>query len=149
MKNPPNGRLADLAAEAGQFAVHPAVSPGRVLLRKPQHEVADFRACPRAAWPRRVRPLAGDQTAMPGQEGSRRNQPAAAQRRWQQPGQRHQDRTVRPVRLGPGHLTAEHHHLMAQHQDLRVLRRPAAAQQDQPAGDPDHKQVQQTDRHEP
>src|SRR6266516_7276372 len=40
-----------------------------------------------------------------------------------------------PVRCGPGHLAAEHHHLLAQHQDLRVLGRLTAAQQDQPAKD--------------
>jgi len=37
----------------------------------------------------------------------------------------------------------------AQHHDLRVLRCLAASQQDQPAKDPDHEQVQQTGRHEP
>jgi hypothetical protein len=37
---------------------------------------------------------------------------------------------------------------MTQRYDLRVLGRIAPAQQDQPAKDPDHKQVQQTNRHE-
>lgn len=60
----------------------------------------------------------------------------------------HQDRAVGPDRPGPGHLEAQHHHLMVHHQDLRVLRRLAAAQQGQPPEHPDHKQVQQTDRHE-
>ena len=73
----------------------------------------------------------------------------AAQPRREQPGQRCQDRPVGPVRTGPGHLTAQHYHLVAQHQDLRVPRCLAAAQQDQPAEHPDHDQIQQTDRHEP
>src|SRR6476661_5927530 len=51
--------------------------------------------------------------------------------------------------MGPAHLTAQHHHFMAQHQDLRVLRGLALAQQDQPAEHPAHDQIQQTDRHEP
>jgi hypothetical protein len=37
------------------------------------------------------------------------------------------DRTVSPARPGPGHLAAEHHHLMTQHHNLRVLRRLATA----------------------
>src|SRR5436190_22372000 len=38
---------------------------------------------------------------------------------------------------------------MTEHDDLRILRRLAAAQQDQPAKDPDRDQIQQTNRHEP
>jgi len=53
-----------------------------------------------------------------------------AQRYRQQPGQCRQDRPVGPVRPGLGHLAAEHHHLMPQHHDLRVLGRLAAAQQE-------------------
>lgn len=34
-------------------------------------------------------------------------------------------------------MTAQHHHLVAEHHDLRSLERPAAAQQDQPAKDLD------------
>jgi hypothetical protein len=47
------------------------------------------------------------------------------------------------------HLAAEHHNLMTQDHDLRVLARLATAQQDQPAEHPDHDHVQQTDRHRP
>ena len=58
-------------------------------------------------------------------------------------------RIARSAQSGPGHLPAQHHHLMPQHQDLRIPRRPATAQQDQPAEHPHHHQIQQTDRHEP
>ena len=136
-------------AEAGQLAVHPAVSPGRVLPGQPQHQITDLLASRRAARPGRVGPLAGNQTAVPGQQSPRRHQPTSSQRCREQPGQCRQDRPVGPVRLGPGHLAAEHHHLLAQRQDLRVLGRLTAAQQDQPANDPDHDQVQQTERHGP
>jgi len=57
-------------------------------------------------------------------------------------------RAVSPAQLWPGHLTAQHHHLMTQRDDLRVLGRITAAQQDQPAKDPDHRQVQQTNGYE-
>jgi hypothetical protein len=62
-EDPADGRLTDVVAEAGQLAVHPAVSPRRVLPRQPQHQVADLLATPRAAWLVRVGPVAGDQTA--------------------------------------------------------------------------------------
>jgi hypothetical protein len=93
--------------------------------------------------------LAGEEAAVPGQQGAWRDQPAATHRRWQQPGQGCQDRPVGPVRLRQGDLAPEHHHLVAQHHDLRVLGGLVAAQHDQPAEDPDHDQVQETDRHEP
>jgi hypothetical protein len=129
--------------------VHPAVSPCGVLPRQPQHRVADLRAGSRPAWPTRVRPLARDQPAVPGQQRARRDQPAGAQHGWQQPGQRRQDRPIGPGRFGPDDLAAEHRDLMTQHQDLRVLRRLAAAQQHQPPKDPDHDQVEQANRHRP
>ena len=53
--------------EPGQFAVYSAVPPGRVLLHQPQRQVADLLAGPRPARLVRVRPLAGDQAAVPGQ----------------------------------------------------------------------------------
>jgi len=58
---------------------------------------------------------------MPRQQGSRRNQPAAAQRGREQPGQYRQDRPAGPVRPWAGDLTAEHHDLVTQDHDLRVL----------------------------
>ena len=105
-EDPADGRRTDVVAEAGQPAVHPAVSPGRVLPCQPQHQSADLVARPRAAWPVGLGPLAGDQTAVPCQQGSRRDQPAATQRGGQQPGQGRQDRAVGPVRPGPGDLAA-------------------------------------------
>ena len=53
-----------------------------------------------------------------------------------------------PVGLGPCDLTAEHHDLVTQRHDLRVLKGLAAAQHDQPAERPDHDQVQETHRYD-
>ena len=50
-----------------------------------------------------------------------------AQNGWKQPGHCRQDRPVGPIRLGLGHLTAEHRDLMTEHHDFRVLRRLAPA----------------------
>jgi hypothetical protein len=91
----------------------------------------------------------GDQAAVPGQQRSRRDEPVGAQHSWQLPGQRRQDGTVGPVRPGPGHLTAEPYDLMTEHHDLGILGRLAAAQQHQPAEDPDHDEVEQAKGHEP
>lgn len=113
-EDPAGGRLTDLVAEAGQLAVHSTVSPGRVLPYQPQHQAADLLASPRAARPVRVGALAADETTVPGQQGSRRDQPATPQRGRQQPGQYRQDRAVGPERLGPGRLAPQHHHLMPQ-----------------------------------
>ena len=148
-QDPPHRRLADLVAEPAQLAVHPAVSPGRVLPRHPQHQVADVRTGPRPTWPFRVCPPACDQPLMPAQQRARRDQPMSPQHAWQQPGQRRQDCPVGPVRPGPGDLTTEHRDLMTEHHDLRLFGRLAATEQHQPAEYPDHDQVEQAKGHEP
>jgi hypothetical protein len=125
----PDGRLADLVSEPGQFTVHPAVPPGRVILGQSQHQVTDLLAGSRAAWPGRIRPLACDQAAVPGQQRARRDKPMSAQIGRQQAGERGQDRPVGPVRLRPGDMTPQHRDLMAEHHDLRILGCLAAAQQ--------------------
>jgi hypothetical protein len=80
--------------------------------------------------------------AVPGQQRARSDEPVGTQHGWQQPGQRCQDRPVGPVRLRAGDLSPQHRDLMTEHHDLRILRRLAAAQQHQPAKDPDHDQVE-------
>ena len=132
-QDPPHGRLADLVSEPGQLAVHPAVPPGRVLLGQLQYKVADFLAGPWATWPVRIRPLACDQAAVPGQQRARRDDPMGAQHGWQQPGERRQDCPVGPVRLRPGDLTPQHRDLMTENHDLRILGRLPAAEQHEPA----------------
>ena len=142
------GRRADVVTEPGEFPVHPAV---------PQAGFSRTAAAPgpgspgwsRAPWPIRIGPCAWDQAAVPGQQRSWRDEPLGSQRRWQQPGQRGQDRPVGPVRLRPGDLTPQHRHLVPEHHDLRILGRLAAARQREPAEHPDHDQVEQTESHEP
>jgi hypothetical protein len=73
----------------------------------------------------------------------------AAQRGWQQPGQCRQHRAVGPTRLRAGDLAPQHHHLVPEDHNLRVLGCLAAAKQDQPAEDPDRDQIHQTDEHKP
>ncbi len=91
-----------------------------------------------------------DQRISPGRmTWMRLSAPTGAQHGWKQPGQRRQDGAVGPVRLGPGDLTAEHRDLMTEHHDLGVLRYLAAAEQHQPAEDPDHDQVEQAKGNKP
>jgi hypothetical protein len=73
----------------------------------------------------------------------------AAQSGGQQAGQRGQDGPAGPVRPRPGDLAAQDRDFMAQHHDLGVLRRLAAAGQEQPAKDPDDGEIQKSDRHKP
>jgi hypothetical protein len=81
-QDPPHRRRADAVSEPAKFAVHPAISPDWVLPRQPQYQVADLLAGPRAAWPVRIRPFAGDQPAVPGQQRARRDEPMGTQHAW-------------------------------------------------------------------
>jgi hypothetical protein len=125
----------------------------RVLSRQPEHQIPNLLAHPTAAGLARIRPGALDQTAVPGQQRARGDQPMRTQHHLsthrQQPGQPCQDGPVGPVHLRAGDLTPQHRHLMTDHHDLRVLRRLATRQQHQPSEDPDHDQIQETKRHEP
>ena len=71
--------------------------------------------------------------------------------RWarQLPGQRRQESPVGPVRPRPCDLTPEHRDLMTERHELRVFGRLAAAEQQQPAKDPNRDQVEQATGHKP
>ena len=129
--------------------MHAAVPPGGVLPCQSQDQVPDFLTDRRAAGLARVRPLALNQAAVPGQQRTRRDQAMAAQPGGQQPGQCGQDRPVGPVEPRPGDLAAQDGEFMAEDQDLGILRRLAAAEQLQPAKDLGDGEVQESDRHRP
>jgi hypothetical protein len=52
-----------------------------------------------------------------------------------------------PVQVRPGLGAAQHGNLVPQHEQLDVLVRRRAAQQDEPAAEPDEDQVKQAKRH--
>jgi hypothetical protein len=85
--------------------------------------------------------------AVPPEHSAGRDQPVCAQPSGQVPDQRGQDGAVGPVQAGPRIGAAEHGDLVPQHQQFRVLRRRGAAEQDQPATQPDEDQIQQTEGH--
>jgi hypothetical protein len=66
----------------------------------------------------------------------------------QQPRQRGDHRTVSPVRLRAGDLTAKDRDLVPQHQDLHLLGGAAAREQRQPAEHPDREQIEDANEHE-
>jgi hypothetical protein len=83
---------------------------------------------------------------MPAQHGSGRHQAVYPQRLRQEADQRGEHRAVRPVQPGLRTSTAKHRDLVPQYQQLDVLGRRRAAEQDQPAAEPDEDQVEQAKR---
>ena len=86
---------------------------------------------------------------MPAQQRVRRHQPAHPQRSREQPGQGSDHRPVGPVQLRFGVLPPQHRHLLAQHQQLGVLRCRRTRQQRHPAGQADEDQVEHPYGHKP
>jgi hypothetical protein len=88
-------------------------------------------------------PVPPDEAGMPTQQGPRGDDQAkvAELAAGQEPGQRGQDRTVRPRQPRCLDLPLEHGDLMAQDQDLSVLETTGAGEQHEPAEHPQHRQV--------
>jgi hypothetical protein len=85
---------------------------------------------------------------VPAQQGGRRHDPAQPQMPGQQPCQGGDHGTVSPVWFRAGELPAQDRDLVPEHKDLRVLRGVTPRQEHQPAGYPDHEQVDEADDHE-
>ena len=66
-----------------------------------------------------------------------------------QPGQRGEDRPVRPVQLGLRVLPPQHCHLLAQHQESGVFRRRRTRHQRHPSGQANEDQVKHPQGHKP
>ena len=96
------------------------VSPAVVLGGEPLDQRGDLGADRRPSHPVRVGPLAGDQAAVPAQDGAGGDQPVHPQPCRQEPDQRGEDRAVGPVQPGPRMGTAQHGDLMPQHEQLGV-----------------------------
>ena len=65
--------------------------------------------------------MAGDQTAVPAQDGAGGDQPVRSQPPGQEPDQHGEDRAVGPVDPGPRMGAAQYGHLVPQHEQLGVL----------------------------
>jgi hypothetical protein len=83
---------------------------------------------------------------VPGQHSARRHDRTCP---GSSPCQGGDDGAISPVRPGTRDPPAHDRDLTPEHDDLRVLRGIIPRQEHQPAGHPDHEQVDQTDDHEP
>ena len=88
---------------------------------EPLDERGDLGADRWASCPVRVCPLAGDEAAVPAQDGAGGHQPVRSQLPGQEPDQRGEDRAVGPVQPGPRMGAAQHGDLVPQHEQLGVL----------------------------
>ncbi len=84
-----------------QLALDPLVPPAAVPGGEPPGQRGYLGADRRPAGPVRVSPFAGDQAAVPPQDGAWSDQPVRPQLSRQEPDQGGQDRTVGPVQPGP------------------------------------------------
>ena len=89
----------------------------------------------------------GDQAAMPAQDRARRDQAMLPQHPGQNSDERGEHRSIRPVHPGLGVSSAQHGDFMTQHQELDILGRRRATEQQQQAQKLDKDQVEQTQRH--
>jgi len=126
------------------------VTPARVVPRHLQHQHPD--RLRRTGTPRpaaRICP-APHQSGVPAQQGSRGDDQAQLTKldAGQQPGQRGQDRPVRPRQHRFADLALEHGELMPQEQDLRVLGAVRAGQQGEPAEHTEYRQISESSWHE-
>ena len=80
------------------------------------------RADPWPSRPVRVGPLAGDQAAVPAEDGAGSDQPVPPQPCWQEPDQRGEDRPVGPLQPGPRMSAAQHGDFVPQHEQLGIPR---------------------------
>jgi hypothetical protein len=84
---------------------------------------------------------------MPAKDRAWRDQPMPPQHLRQPPDQRGEDRAIRPVQAGLRVDSAQHGDFMTQHQELDVLGRRRAAEQQQQVQQLKEDQVEQTQRH--
>ena len=129
----PHGGRRHGDAQLRQFAVDPAVSPQRVLLRQPNDEAGDARDCWRAAGlapPARVVSPRG-QLAVPGQQRRwRYGEDSGPAQAGYEPCQRGEPHPVGWLVTHPASVAAQHRVLVPEHQQLSILRQVLAEYQD-------------------
>jgi len=121
LEDPADRGCADLVAELEQLALDPLVSPAVVLGGEPLDERGDLGADGRPSCPVGAGPLAGDQAAVPAQDGTWGDQPVRSQLCRQEPDQRGEECAVGPVEPGPRLGAAQDGDLVPQHEQLGVL----------------------------
>jgi hypothetical protein len=144
----PDRAVRHTKPEPGQLAVDAAVAPGWVLRRQPQYQPARL---PADGWPARsgvrIGPMSGDQLPMPPQERGWSDEERRPPRPGQEPGQRRKHHSVGRLQVRAVDLPAQHRDLVAQHEQLDVLRAAVAGELDQHLEDLPQQHVHQRRRH--
>ena len=111
-------------AELDEFALHPPVSPGRIVDGHADNELADrgCRARPSGTPTGRVVPSACDQLSVPGEQRRRgHREHLAPSAPGDQPGQGRKPQPVARLVADPPDLTAQHRVLMPEHEEFGIL----------------------------
>jgi hypothetical protein len=144
-----DGGRSDAVAKLEQLALDSLVSPAGILpghaLDQLGHGGGEGRAS-EAMW---IGPFPGDQAMMPAQDCARCDHAMPPQHLRQPADERGEDRSIRPVHTRPWIRSPQDGNVVAQYQELDVLGRRRAAEQQQQVQQPQKDQVKQTQRHEP
>ena len=123
LEDSPHGGCAHVLAEPGEFAADSPVAPGRVVGGHVDDESADLNKC---GWPTRASdglgPVTGDSSPMPAQQGVGGDEPSAASEAGECVGDRGEQRPITVIELRSVVLSAQHHQLVAQDDDLKISR---------------------------
>ena len=137
-------------AEPDELALHPPVSPRRIVLRHADYELADRsrRGRPSGAPTARVIPLACHQAPVPGQERRRgHREHLAPPPPGDQPGQRREPQPVTRLVTDPADLAPQHRVLVPEHQELGILGHLTPGQHRQTAEQTANEQVDDREEH--
>ena len=147
-QDPADRPLAHPVPQAQQLTLDAPVAPTRVLPRQLLHKSADLDRDWRTSGRVWVGPFLLDRAPVPGQQGAQGHHLVQAQVPGQQPGQGGEHCTVSPVWPQPGQMPAQYPDLVPQHKDLRVFGGVTARQEDLPAEQPNHEEIDKADEHE-
>ena len=149
MKDLPDGGGPDLVAESGEFAVDASISPAGVLGGQAEDQGTDARGDGRSAGSGRWDgPAAGDQLAVPAQDGGRGDEQAEASASGEESGEGADQGSVGPAHPGARRASLEHGELVAQDQDLDLLGGVGSGTQHDPVQELGEHLVDQPQRHQ-
>ena len=149
LQDVPDGGGADLVAEAGEFAVDASVSPGGVLGGQAHDQGAQAGGDGGSTGSGGLGgPAAGDELAVPAQDGGRGDEQPEASADGEQSGEGGDQGAVGPAHPRARRASLEHGELVAQDQDLDLLGGVGSGAQHDPAQELGEHLVDQPQRHQ-
>ena len=142
------GRV-DPVAQRQELAPDPLISPAGVVSGHLLDERCDSGIQGWASRLVRVGPVHGYESAMPGQDRGRGDQPMQPQRSWQSPDQRGEEEPISPVQLRFRIAPSQDRVLVPQDENLRFQARTASSKDGHPVQEPAERKVEQSHRHGP